>query len=532
MADSRILKVAVNVPLSRQFDYLPPAAGPCPEPGARVLVPFGRRREVGLVLAHAASSDLDKGQIRRSQSTIDATALLLDDDLWLIRFTSDYYHHPIGEVVAAALPALLRQGKALHPSATLHGITDTGEAADVEKMASRAPRQAELLTLLADAGGNGLDIDSLNEQMPAWRPAAKALLGKAMIARYTARAEAPDAPPETSGEPGPELNDDQSTALETIRGHDGFAAFLLDGVTGSGKTEVYLQLMLDALGRSEQVLVLVPEIGLTPQLVSRLQQRLGIQPSLMHSGLTDIERLEAWRDARTGRAKLVVGTRSAIFTPMPNLGLIVIDEEHDHSLKQQEGLRYSARDLAIARAKRRGIRIVLGTATPTLEMLQHCRSGSFHHVVLPLRAGGAKPPKVSLVDLTRSPPTDGISEALTRAIEQHLAADGQVLLFLNRRGFAPTLICASCGHIAECARCDSRMTVHAREQQLRCHHCGAKRALDLQCTSCGSSVRPLGEGTERLEDALLRRFPNYSVKHNGLSKICSGKVGLGKICCH
>jgi primosomal protein N' (replication factor Y) len=512
VADSPILKVAVNVPLSRQFDYLPPAAGPLPAPGTRVLVPFGRQKQFGLVLAHAKSSEFARDKIRHALDLIDESPLLGSEDLWLIQFTSDYYHHPIGEVVAAALPALLRKGKALHPTSTFLSVTDSGEAADIDSMAKRAPRQAELLTLLADAGGNGIDVDTLADLMPAWRPVARALLRKALIARFDARADSSPAVDDCNGKPGPELNHHQVAALARIREHSGFSANLLDGVTGSGKTEVYLQLMHDVLSRGEQVLVLVPEIGLTPQLVGRLQQRLGILPALLHSSLTDNERLRAWRDARSGAAKLVVGTRSAIFTPMPDLGLVIVDEEHDHSFKQQEGLRYSARDLAIARANHRDIPIVLGSATPTLELLQHCRGGIFHHITLPQRAGGAKPPSLHLVDLTRSPASDGLSDVLTKAIGNHLNANGQVLLFLNRRGFAPTLICASCGQIAECARCDSRMTVHAREQQLRCHHCGASRRLDVQCSNCASPVRPLGEGTERLEDALQVHFPDRLIK--------------------
>ena len=512
MADLPILKVAVNVPLSRQFDYLPPAEGPCPEPGARVLVPFGRRKQIGLVLGHARDTELARDKIRRSLSIIDELPLLTENDLWLIRFTSDYYHHPIGEVVAAALPALLRQGKALHPALSFLSATDAGEAADIDTMSRRAPRQAELLKLLGNAADNAMDVDSLDDALPTWRPAAKALLAKGLITRFDTCAETASPAGDAIGAPGPDLNDDQSAALAAIREQTGFAAYLLDGVTGSGKTEVYLQLMHDALGRDKQVLVLVPEIGLTPQLVARLRTRLGVQPALLHSALTDVERLGAWRDARGGTAKLVLGTRSAIFAPMPELGLIVVDEEHDHSFKQQEGLRYSARDLAIARAKHRNIPIVLGSATPTLELLQHCRAGNYQHLRLPQRAGGAQPPTLRLVDLSRASSTDGLSETLAQAIGKHLRAGGQVLVFLNRRGFAPTLICANCGQIAGCDRCDSRMTVHARARQLRCHHCGANRPLDDQCSNCGSSVKPLGEGTERLEDALQARFPEYFVK--------------------
>lgn len=257
--------------------------------------------------------------------------------------------------------------------------------------------------------------------------------------------------------------------------------------------------------------MLVPEIGLTPQLVSRLEARLGVRAAILHSGLTDSERLSAWRRARAGTAPLVVGTRSAVFTPLPHARLIVVDEEHDHSFKQQEGLRYSARDLAIARANHAGIPVVLGSATPTLEMLKHCRDGRYRHLRLPERAGGAEPPAIHLLDVSRAPAADGLSDTLAGAIDAHLRRGGQVLLYLNRRGFAPTLICPSCGHVAECRRCDSRMTVHARAAELRCHHCGAARPLDTDCSECGAAVRQLGAGTERLEDALSQRFPERTI---------------------
>ncbi len=512
MAKTPILKVAINVPLSRQFDYLPAKGAAAAKPGCRVLVPFGRRRQVGVVLSHAAKTEVPDAKIRRCIATLDDNPLLSAEDLWLLRFTSEYYHHPIGEVVAAALPAALRQGKALHAALTVVAISDAGESADIETLAKRAPRQAELLEILRDAGGNGLEEEALTELLPTWRRAAKALFEKGLMHRFAIRREDPEPPGVSAGQPGPTLNEHQESALQTIRNADGFDVFVLDGVTGSGKTEVYLQLMRDIIDAGRQVLVLVPEIGLTPQLVSRLQNRLGIVPSVLHSGLGDAERLQTWRNARAGSAQLVVGTRSAIFVPMPNLGLIIVDEEHDHSFKQQEGLRYSARDLAIARAKHRDVAVVLGSATPTLELLQHCRSDNYKRIELPERAGGARPPAFRLVDLNRTPAVDGISEPLAAAIEEHLQSGGQVLMFLNRRGFAPTLICSSCSHVTECTRCDSRMTVHARDRQLRCHHCGSYRPLDTTCTSCGAEVKPLGEGTQRLEEALQKRFPQHRIQ--------------------
>lgn len=512
MSSPSILKVAVSVPLSREFDYLPAPGAPNVGPGCRVLVPFGRRRQVGLVIDKANQSEIPVEKIRRCLETLDEEPLLSDEDLWLIRFTSDYYHHPIGEVVATALPALLRHGKPLDPTVNFVSITDAGESMDMESLAKRAPRQAELLTVLFDAGGNGMDEDALTELVPDWRRAAKGLFEKGLAQRFVARATEPESVTTEDSEPGPELHGAQQDALERIRERPGFGVFLLDGVTGSGKTEVYLRVIKDVLDAGQQVLILVPEIGLTPQLVSRLERRLGIAPAVMHSGLTDLERLTAWRSARSGAAKLVVGTRSAVFTPMPDLGLIVIDEEHDHSFKQQEGLRYSARDLAIVRGKQKQIPVILGSATPTLEVLQHCRAGNFVRLELPERAGGAKPPLFRLIDLVRNPAENGLSNPLVESIQRHLGEGGQALIFLNRRGFAPTLICASCGHVAECERCDSRMTVHARDGLLRCHHCGAARSLDVQCSSCGAEVRPLGEGTERLEDALRTLFADKRIE--------------------
>lgn len=507
-----ILKIAVNVPLSREFDYRPPANGPLPIAGCRVRIPFGRSQRIGMVLAHASESDLPAEKLRAVSTVLDEAPLLSTADLWLIRFTSDYYHHPIGEVVAAALPALLRQGKSLQPTVASVAVSADGAAADVAAVAKRAPRQAELLEILLDAGSNGLETGQLTAILPTWRRAAVGLLEKGLIAKRDMRAGHFDESLSAGAQHGPTPNKEQQEALACLRRSDNFGAYLLDGVTGSGKTEVYLQRMRDIIDQGRQVLVLVPEIGLTPQLIRRFRERLGIEPALLHSGLTDSARLAAWRAARSASASLIVGTRSAIFTPLKNAGLIIVDEEHDHSFKQQEGLRYSARDLAIARAKHLDIPVILGTATPSLEMLQHCRSGAYEHIVLSNRAGSAKPPTIRLLDTVRSPVTDGISEPLAEAIGTHLRANGQVLLFLNRRGFAPTLICAGCGHIAGCERCNSRLTVHARSKQLRCHHCGACHPLVEHCSECGQAVTPLGEGTERLEDSLRLRFPHHSVQ--------------------
>ncbi len=505
------MQVAINAPLSGFFDYLPPADDAPPGPGCRVLVPFGRQRQIGMVVSRATKSELPLNKLRRILSVIDSEPILGDHDLWLIRFSSDYYHHPLGEVVAAALPALLRQGKPLDPVIQRLAITGRGAAQSLSAVAKRAPRQAELLGNLGGHANEGVRFDALDEAMPGWRRLRKTMLDKSWIRVFDSPAE-PDLESQSGSiSCGPVLNSDQRKALDAIHLDSGFSVTLLEGVTGSGKTEVYLRLMQDVLAAGRQVLVLVPEIGLTPQFISRLQERLGMKPALLHSSLPDSTRLSAWRSARCGSASLVLGTRSAVFAPLRKPGLIVVDEEHDTSFKQQEGLRYSARDLAVARAKRLDVPVVLGSATPSMESLQHCSDGTYQHISLPSRAGKAVPPLMRLVDLNQHPAHDGISQPLLDAIDKNLHAGGQVLIFLNRRGFAPTLICSNCGHIAECRRCDARMTVHAGDPKLLCHHCGASRPIETRCPQCDGQFHPLGQGTERLEESLNHHFPDRTI---------------------
>lgn len=506
MSNRSIIRVAVNAPLSRLFDYLAPSSGRA-VPGCRVSVPFGRQTQIGMVMEVARTSDLPADKLKRAKTVLDDTPLLSANDLWLIGFTSDYYHHPVGEVVASALPAALRQGKLRDSIVRKLSVTPLGVQTDLDALRKRARRQAELLTLLRDA--ESLSFGELDEAMPGWRPIRTSMIRKLLIEEFETIDDEDriDCLANVEQEKGPALNPDQKGALKSIRETSGFSSSLIEGVTGSGKTEVYLHLIQDELNAGRQVLVLVPEIGLTPQLVSRFRRRLGLEPELMHSGLTDTARLSTWRAAQNGSAQLIVGTRSAIFVPLRNPGLIIVDEEHDSSLKQQEGLRYSARDLAIVRGKKLDIPVVLGSATPSLETLQRCRDGAYRLVQLPSRAGKAVPPMMRLIDLRKHDAYEGLSQPVIDAIEKTIARDGQVLIFLNRRGFAPTLICSGCGNVAECTRCDSRMTVHAASNMLKCHHCGAQRGLDAVCTDCGSPCRPLGHGTERLEDALRSRFP-------------------------
>jgi len=290
-----------------------------------------------------------------------------------------------------------------------------------------------------------------------------------------------------------------------------FRAYLLHGVTGSGKTEVYLRLIADELAAGRQTLLLVPEIALTPQLVRRLRDRFGEELAVLHSAVTERERFDAWRRAYRSQARLVVGTRSAVFAPLPAPGLIIVDEEHDASFKQQRGFRYSARDLAVVRAQRLDVPIVLGSATPSLETFHNALQGRYHKLDLPQRIGSAGAPRVRVVDLSRHASRQGLSTPLIAAIGQHLAAGNQVLLFLNRRGFAPALFCPTCKTAEQCLRCDARMTVHAKSAVVRCHHCGAERALEWRCRTCGGERIAVGAGTQRVGDELAALFPSARI---------------------
>jgi primosomal protein N' (replication factor Y) (superfamily II helicase) len=496
----KVLKVAIDAPLDMLFDYRPSEGAPVPLPGTRVRVPFGRRRAVGLVMAHAESSDLPADRLKPVLEMLDLAPLVEPVLLKLLIWTARYYQEPPGMVVAAGLPAPLRQGRPLpDPPAR---VTGRGPAPDA--MRKRAPRQAALLDLLAAAPRRTDDP----ELPPGWRTIAARLVARGLVEIEPE----PAAAAWSAALAGPTLNEDQAGAAAGIIAALGrFSPRLLFGVTGSGKTEVYLTAAAECLRRGLQVLVLVPEIGLTPQLVQRFAARLAAPVAVLHSGLSAADRMTAWTDARAGRAAVVIGTRSAVFVPLSRPGLIIVDEEHDPSLRQHEGLRYSGRDLAVMRASLSDIPVVLGSATPSLETLRHARNGRYELARLPDRAGSASQPRVGLIDLRRHPTTEGMSAPLLRAMRSHLDAAGQVLIFLNRRGFAPALFCSSCGWVAECRHCDARYTWHRRAGRLRCHHCGDEASLPAACPGCGADLRPAGEGTERLEDALARQFPGLRI---------------------
>ncbi|MDP1957408.1 MAG: primosomal protein N', partial [Rhodocyclaceae bacterium] len=430
-----ILQIALDVPLPRLFDYRLMGESQGSLIGRLVKVPFGHGVKFGVVINEAATSDHPEAKLK-SAELIDGLPALPADWLALCQFCARYYHYPLGQVMAFAMPPLLRKGK--------------------------TPRA------LKPKVGAGETAPTFNAATP-----------------------------------------DQTAAIDAILGATGFQTFLLHGVTGSGKTEVYLRAIEAVLERGGQALMLVPEIALTPQLESRVSARFpGAHIVSAHSGVADAARARAFLAALEGRAAIVLGTRLSVFMPMPALQLIVVDEEHDASFKQQDGLRYSARDVAIFRARQRDIPIVLGSATPSLETFHHSSSGRYQRLELPLRAVAAAMPTVTTVDTRKQKLQDGLSAEMLAAISERLQSGEQSLIFLNRRGYAPVLACPSCGWISHCRRCAANLVLHLADRRLRCHHCGLEVMIPHACPGCGNlDLQPFGRGTQRLEASLVERFP-------------------------
>jgi len=507
-----ILRVAVNTPLNRYFDYLYPTSwgGHDVRRGTRVRVPFGRTRAIGIVAELSPTTSWPRSKLRHADEIIDREPILDEELVKLLKWAAEYYHRPPGEVFWAALPGLLRRGGESEASEEYWRAIHRLSPEELDRLRRRAPRQAEILDVLA-AMPSGVPAKELVLTQPRWRATMKALSAKGWV-------EVLERKPQTvSGvgvitEAPPVLTAHQQSAIDTLLKHKGgFACYLLDGVTGSGKTEVYLRAIAQALQADRQALLLVPEIGLTPQLVQRIRARFHSPLAVMHSGLSGTDRLAAWRAARSGEAGIIIGTRSAVFTALKRPGLIVVDEEHDLSFKQQEGFRYSARDLAVFRAKQHGIPIILGSATPSLESIHNADTSRYLRLRLPERPDSSQPPVAGLIDLRRHASRQGLSTPLLTAARRHLDAGGQVLLYLNRRGYAPSLFCTGCGWVAECRRCDARMTVHRAERRLECHHCGANQGIPETCGACGCEVKPVGQGTERIEEILTREFPGFPI---------------------
>ena len=506
------LRIALPSPLRRLFDYRAPAqiATAAWQPGVRVRVPFGRREMVGILVETATATTVPSDKLKDALELLDSQPLLPADIMHLCIWTAQYYQHSLGDTFSWALPALLRQGEPAE--ARQQRIWLAKQPLNLkDPLLTRAPRQRQALQVLAQHN-QGIAHERL-EQFGVTKDSVAALLKKNLVTQQIRQLQ--DLPHKTPSLAQPELplNSEQQAAFDAINGNmQQFKAYLLAGVTGSGKTEVYLQLIRETLAAGKQVLVMIPEINLGPQTLERFTKRFNARIALLHSNVNDRERLEAWLAARSGHADIIIGTRSALFTPLKNLGLIIIDEEHDASYKQQESLRYHARDLALVRARRANVPIVLGSATPSLESLHNAHSGRFALLRLTRRAGGASQPKFIRLDVRSLPLDSGISAPLQKEIRQTLQAGQQVLVFLNRRGFAPVLMCNDCGWMSQCGECDARLTLHQRYNELRCHHCGHIEARPHNCPSCNKvDLRPIGAGTERAEERLQILFPDTPV---------------------
>jgi len=502
-----VVQVALPVPLARNFDYLLPPHLPTAVVGARVSVPFGQRKAIGIVVGCSETSTVPPEQLKVVHEILDNESLY-PPSLWrILLWAADYYHHPLGEVLFHAIPVLLRQGKPAQESPLYQWfITESGHETTLGSL-KRAPKQQQALATLRQRSLYRHEIN----QHDITDATLQALRAKGLC-YLQARQRTPQDWRSTYAVKGErlKLNSEQATAVGTIRSEDDhFVAWLLAGITGSGKTEVYLSVLENVLASGRQALVLVPEIGLTPQTIARFRERFNAPVDVLHSALNDSERLAVWLRAKSGETAIVIGTRSALFTPFARLGVIIIDEEHDNSYKQQEGWRYQARDLAVFRASQEDIPIVMGSATPALETLHNVQRGKYRQLALSKRAGNARLATQQLLDLKGVKLQGGLSPLLIKKIDQHLKADNQVLLFLNRRGFSPAMLCHECGWIAECQRCDRYYTLHQHYRQLRCHHCDSQRPIPHQCPQCGSThLVPVGLGTEQLEHNLSELFPH------------------------
>ena len=506
-----IVRVALAVPLPRFFDYLYPT-DLTPIVGGRVLVPFGSQKRVGIVVDLPASSDVAKEKLKPIIDVLDAESLFNSTTWDWLAWSANYYRAALGDVLFQALPVKLRNGEsAVKNDRTFWRITDLGKQALESGELKRAKKQIEALNLLLTQ-----DLEKGNNEISSaiW----SALKGKDYVEEIIVPTEQKSWQQALGDNPLVNLdnrltlNKQQALAFSQLLFQEGFNVWLLEGVTSSGKTEIYLQYIEEVLKKGKQVLVLVPEIGLTPQTVRRFQARFNVEIDVLHSNLNDTQRLNVWERARTGQSAIVIGTRSALFTQFSDLGLIILDEEHDGSFKQQDGWRYHARDLGIVLAQKLNIPILLGSATPSLESVNNVQNGKYHHLVLSKRAGNATALRQFVIDLKHQRIQNGLSEPLLKRMQEHLEKGNQVLLFLNRRGFAPVLLCHECGWIDECHHCERPYTYHQHQRVLRCHHCGAQKTVPMQCGHCGSThLVTTGLGTEQLEETLKARFPQYNI---------------------
>ncbi|NNG81253.1 primosomal protein N' [Acinetobacter sp. ANC 5378] len=504
------IRVAVPVYIYDCFDYtLTAEQYQQAEVGARVAVSFGRQNLVGIIVEKlTADTPIDpRFKLKAITELLDDQPILDSKILSLLTWSAQYYQFPIGEVFQSALPTFLRQGKPYNLLARMWKVLDLAAEAKVKR--SEKQQQAYKVLKLHPQGTteNILNLAGIET-------ATLKALEKKDIVECVLENQDFSPQPVTLAQMPLTANEDQKHAIQqALKAQKKYQAFLLDGLTGSGKTEVYLQIMQEVLKQGKQVLVLVPEIGLTPQTISRFQSRFHGNIVLLHSGLNDSKRLQAWQAAQTGKASIILGTRSAIYTPLPNLGLIILDEEHDLSFKQQEGFRYHARDVAMYRAHLESCPIILGSATPSIESYALADSGKMTRLELNQRAGIALMPKIHLIDLKIAQKQNGISQSLIEEIQKRLDKKEQVLVFLNRRGYAPVLICESCAWQAKCPHCDANFTVHRQPyQHLHCHHCGSIHRMPEHCPQCKhTELKSIGMGTAKVEEQLQQLFPNFDV---------------------
>jgi primosomal protein N' (replication factor Y) len=503
-----IVRVALDIPLSTLFDYLFSVELPV-KIGQRVLVPFGRKQVVGIVMELPDSSSLATERIKPILQVLDDVPPLPAELLTLLRFCSDYYHHPLGLTVMSALPVRLRAQEPVSIKQELnYALTDQGRALVLDQLPKRRVIQHRIWQALQNGAMSGAQIRTLSASAPA---NLKMMMEQGWVATCATPAAAPVMhsfnnvhTPTTA----------QQQAIDAVTQTQGYRCFLLHGITGSGKTEIYVHLMHQALQRGEQVLLLVPEINLTPQLENYFRTRFpDAELASLHSGLSNGERMSKWLRAQSGQAQIVLGTRLSVFTPLPKLGLILVDEEHDSSFKQQDGLRYSARDVAIFRANQRGVPIVLGSATPSLESYYNAQSGRYQLLKLTQRAAAeAQLPQVRCLNISNIPMQDGISPAMLTALGERLLRKEQSLIFINRRGYAPVLMCTACGWLSSCSNCAGKLVLHLKDRRLRCHHCGHQERVPHACPGCGNAdLQPVGLGTQRIEEALQTHFPEARI---------------------
>ncbi|RKH92585.1 primosomal protein N', partial [Corallococcus praedator] len=516
-----LASVAVGRPVRGEFTYLvPEALAGNLAPGQRVLVPFGRGMALGFYLGPANAPVEGGVRLKPIQRVLEDSPSLPKDLIALLRFAAEHYRHPLGEVIRGALPPGL--STAVDEKAAKADVQHFAEAVvtEVPPQLNRAPAQAAALQYLLAVGGRA-QLEEVAHAIPGARETLKKLAARGMVKLVEVVLEPGVREGLIQGRPD-HLTPEQDVAVRELQGAvdaGGFQPYLLHGVTGSGKTEVYLRAVEHALSQGKGSLVLVPEIALTPQLVGRFRSRFGGDVAVLHSGLKDRERLFHWQALRKGTVKIAVGVRSAVFAPVENLGLIVVDEEHDPSFKQDEKLRYQARDLAVVRGKQAGAVVVLGSATPALETLQNARAGRYKLLELKSRVDDRPMPTISLVDLRVERPREGqvteeapiLSPQMLQAMEETVAKGQQVILFLNRRGHSTILLCEVCGLSLKCHDCDVCMTHHQSQNRVVCHYCGVAFPVPNSCRECTGPLLKLGIGTERVEAEVSERLPGARV---------------------